>query len=271
MVIDDSFADGDREGGADPKGGKWWTTSAKQAIEVAPGKLGLVAGTAGRGIRTTFEPQTLSVGQTLKASFTFTTPETVGVDRQDALRVGLHDRLERAELEADLSASSGSPNPIYNALPGYMVTFDVNRDDPALNNVEVRKHDRTREIGRLMGTYKAYKLLGEGGDSFTFEANKTYSGSMTIEKTDKGLVVAGSLSNESGPMTSFSYVDEGSEVNNIGMLSFHVNSKTFGSSGSPDKPDNGIDFSNVRVEVLGGGKQETTEQNAATQSAVNLR
>ncbi len=262
VIIDDSFTDGDREGGADPQGGIWWTTSSKQAIEIAPGKLGLVAGTAGRGIRTTFTPQTLSVGQTIKASFTFTTPETVGVDRQDALRVGLHDRLERAELEADQSASSGSPNALYNALPGYMVTFDVNREDPSLNNVEVRKHDRTREIGRLMGTYKAYPLLGEGGDSFTFEANKTYNGNMTLEKTDKGLVISGSLSNESGPMTSFSYVDEGSAVNNIGMLSFHVNSKTFGSSGSPDKPDNGIDFNNVKVEVL-GGTQEAAVQGAA--------
>lgn len=271
VIIDDSFTDGEREGGADPQGGTWWTTSAKQAIEIAPGKLGLVTGTAGRGIRTTFTPQTLAVGQTIKASFTFTTPETVGVDRQDALRVGMHDRLERAELEADLSASSGGPNPLYNALPGYMVTFDVNREDAALNNVDVRKHIRTREVGRLMGTYKGYEKLAEGGDSFIFEANKTYSGTMTIEKTDSGLVIAAELSNEDGIMTTLSYVDEGSEVNNIGMLSFHVNSKTFGSSGSPDKPDNGIDFSNVRVEVLGGDAQAAAAQHTAAANPPKLK
>lgn len=64
------------------------------------------------------------------------------------------------------------------------------------------------------------------------------------------MAVSGSLSNDAGLMTEFSYTDEGSEVNNFGMLSFHVTSKTFGASGSPDKPDNGIDFSNVRLEVL---------------------
>jgi hypothetical protein len=164
--MDDTFADGSREAGGDPLGGVWWTTSAKNAIDIAPGKLGLVTGSAGRGIRTTFEPQTLAEGQTLKATFTFMSPETVGVDRQDAFRVGLHDRLERPELEADLSASSSGPNPTYNGLPGYMLTFDVNREDPTLNNVDIRRHIRKKQIGRLMGTYQGYDLLAEGGESF---------------------------------------------------------------------------------------------------------
>lgn len=247
LVIDDTFADGDRSGGSDALGGVWYTTSA---IEVSPGSLGLVSGGAGRGIRTVYEPQTLSDGQTLKATFTFTTPETVGFDRQDALRVGFHDRLERKGLEMDLSASSSGPKEIYNGLPGYMLTFDVNRADPALNNVEVRRHIRTKREGRLMGTYKGYKLLAEGGKSFTFEAGKTYTGVATIAKSAEGLEISGTLSSEQGEMTSFSYFDEGSMVNNFGMLAFHVNSKTFGSSGSPGKADNGIDFSRVTLEIV---------------------
>ena len=154
IIIDDTFADGDCSGGTDATGGIWWTTSATSAIDIEPGKLGLVAGTSGRGIRTTFTPQTLADGQAIQATFTFTTPETVGVDRQDAFRVGLHDRLERAGLEADLSASSGAPNEIYKGLPGYMVTFDVNRDDPGLNNVDIRRHVPIETVGRLMGTYQ---------------------------------------------------------------------------------------------------------------------
>ena len=66
----------------------------------------------------------------LFATFTFNTGKTVGFDRQDAFRIGLHDRLQRPELETDLSASSGAPNETFNGLPGYMVTFDVNRNDP---------------------------------------------------------------------------------------------------------------------------------------------
>lgn len=250
VILDDSFADGDRTGGADTTGGIWWTTSASSAIEIGPGKLGLVSGGAGRGIRTTFTPQTLADGQSLKASFTFTTPKTVGVDRQDAFRVGFHDRLERPELEADLSASSGAPNEIYNGLPGYMVTFDVNREDPNLNNVDIRRHIRAKRIGRLMGTYKGYELLAEGGESFTFEPETTYNGTVTLTKGAEGLKISAVMANEAGVMTKFSHFDEGSKVNNFGMFSFHINSKTFGASSSPDKPDNGADFSNVRLEIL---------------------
>ena len=250
IIIDDKFADGDRSGGSDAQGGIWWTTSASSAIDIAPGKLGLVSGGAGRGIRTTYTPQTLSPGQILQAEITFTTPETVGFDRMDAFRVGFHDRLERPELEADLSASSGAPNELYNGLPGYMFTFDVNREDPALNNVEVRRHIRKKRLGRLMGTYQGYKLLAEGGDSFTFAPNTTYNGVFQLRKTETGLVLSASLSNQDGEMTSFSFEDEQSNVNHFGMLAFHVNSKTFGSSSAPEKADNGIEFSHVKLEVL---------------------
>jgi hypothetical protein len=250
VIISDSFTDGERDGGADAKGGIWWTTSATSAIEIEPGKLGLVSGTSGRGIRTTFKSQTLADGQTLVAKFIFDTPETVGFDRQDALRVGLHDRLGRTELEADLQASSGAPNQSYNGLPGYMVTFDVNREDPKNNNVDVRRHIPIKTIGRLMGTYKGYDLLGEGGKSFTFEANKTYTGEMRITKTKMGLDISGILSDANGVMTKFNHFDEGSIVNNFGMLSFHVNSKSFGASNTPNKTNNGITFTNVTIEIV---------------------
>ena len=250
LIMDDKFADGDRQGGTDELDGIWWTTSATSAIDIAPGKLGLVSGGAGRGIRTTFTPQTLSDGQILQATIAFTTPQTVGVDRMDALRFGFHDRLERPELEADLSASSGAPNDIYNGLPGYMFTFDVNRDDPALNNVEVRRHIRKKRLGRLMGTYQGYKLLAEGGDSFTFKPNHDYIVQLRLRKTKTGIELHGKLNGQEGEMTSFAYLDEGSEVNHFGMMAFHVNSKTFGSSSAPDKPDNGLKFTQVKLEIL---------------------
>jgi hypothetical protein len=37
---------------------------------------------------------------------------------------------------------------------------------------------------------------------------------------------------------------------NFGMLAIHANSKTFGSSKKPNTPDNGIDFTRVKLEVL---------------------
>jgi len=119
-----------------------------------------------------------------------------------------------------------------------------------LNNVEVRRHIRKKRLGRLMGTYQGYLLLAEGGNSFTFLPNTTYEGVFQIRKTENGLLLSAALHDENGEMTSFSYEDEGSNVNNFGMLAFHVNSKTFGSSSAPGKDDNGITFSQVKLEIL---------------------
>ena len=73
---------------------------------------------------------------------------------------------------------------------------------------------------------------------------------MAIKKISDGVEISGSLSQDGSVLSNFSIVDEGSDTNNIGMLAFHVNSKTFGSSKKKEEPDNGLDFSNVRVEVL---------------------
>ena len=73
---------------------------------------------------------------------------------------------------------------------------------------------------------------------------------MSIKKLSNGVELSGLLSEEGKVLSTFSIMDEGSDVNNFGMLAFHVNSKTFGSSKKKDEPDNGLDFSNVKVEVL---------------------
>jgi hypothetical protein len=249
VIFDDSFADGGRDNGADETDGTWWSTSTSGAIEVEPGKLGLISGSSGRGLRSTFTTQTLSEGQTLMATFTFTTPETMGRDRDSAFRVGLHDRLDREELEADLGASSGSPNKLYNGLPGYMIDFDINLDDPTLANIDVRKH-KVGKIGRLMGTTKGYKHLAGGGAAYQFAPNTTYTGTIHATKVADGIEIGGSLSQDGKVLTEFATVDKDSKTNNFGQLAFHVNSVTFGKSNEKKTPDNGLDFSNVRVEIL---------------------
>lgn len=249
VVFDDSFADGGREDGADASDSNWWTTTTSSAIEVSEGSLGLVSGGSGRGIRTTFAPQELAVGQTLQATFTFTTPETLGSDRDSSVRVGMYNKLGRAGLEDDLSASSKTPNTLYDGLPGYMIDFDVALADPAAANINIRKHKDDTQ-GRLLGTTKGYSGIGEGGDAYVIEANQTYTGVMSVKKVDNGVEISGSLSQDGAVLTTFSTVDEGSDTNQFGMLAFHVNSKTFGSSKDKDTPDNGLDFSNVKLEVL---------------------
>ena len=249
IVFDDSFADGGRDDGPDNSDSDWWTTTNSSAIEVGSGYLGLVSGGSGRGIRTTFEPQTLTVGQTLRATYTFKTPQTIGEDRSSAFRVGLYDKLGRAELEGDLSASSKKPNIAYDRLPGYMIDFDVNLNDAMAANIDVRKH-KVDGQGRLLGTTKGYERLGGGGDAYTFKPDTTYTGTLSIQKTDDGIVISGALSQGGTTLSEFLFADEGSDVNHFGMLAFHVNSKTFGSSKKPDTPDNGLDFTNIKLEVM---------------------
>jgi len=101
-----------------------------------------------------------------------------------------------------------------------------------------------------LGTTKGYKRLAGGGKPYQFEPEQSYVGTMAIKKTEAGLEISASLSQNGEMLSQFSVMDEGADANNFGMLAFHVNSKTFGSSKKKDTPDNGIDFTNVVVEVI---------------------
>src|SRR4051794_5059133 len=130
IIVNDSWADGGRNNGADPLDTNWWSSfsSTGTGIEVSPGSLGLVTGTAGRGIHGIFPTQTLAnVGDSLVATYTFTTPATIGAGQTGAFRVGLFDTLGRTGLDADITSSSGTPNSLLGyyatstvGLPGYM-------------------------------------------------------------------------------------------------------------------------------------------------------
>ncbi|MEP5758830.1 MAG: polysaccharide lyase family 7 protein [Litoreibacter sp.] len=249
IVFDDNFADGDRTNGEDANDANWWHTTNSASLEIAPNALGLVSGGSGRGIRTTFDPQALTDGQTLQATFTFTTPDTIGEDRDSAFRIGMYDKLGRADLEGDLAASSKAPNTNYDGLPGYMIDFDVNLANGEDANIDIRRHKDDTQ-GRLLGTTKGYERLAGGGEPYQIEPGQTYVGTMSFTKQSNGIEIAGSLSLGDTTLTKFAHFDEGSEINHVGMLAFHVNSKTFGSSKEQETPDNGLDFSNVKIEVL---------------------
>src|SRR5262249_2123885 len=94
LIVDDSWADGGRNNGADPLDTNWWSSvsSTGTGIEVSAGSLGLVTGTSGRGIHGIFPTQTLTnIGDKLVATYTFTTPATIGTAQTGGFRVGLFD------------------------------------------------------------------------------------------------------------------------------------------------------------------------------------
>src|SRR5215213_8380058 len=135
LIVDDSWADGGRNNGADSLDTNWWSSvsSTGTGIEVSAGSLGMVTGSSGRGIHGVFPTQTLAnAGDALVATYTFTTPATIGSAQTGGFRVGLFDTLGRSGLDADITSSSGTPNSLFGlyssatvGLPGYMLDMDV--------------------------------------------------------------------------------------------------------------------------------------------------
>jgi hypothetical protein len=259
LIVDDSWADGGRDNGADPLDSNWWTSASSSGIEVSVGSLGMVTGGSGRGIHTIFPTQTLAdTNDKIKVTYTFTTPATVGPTTGAAVfRVGLFDTLGRAGLNADVTASSGSPNSLYGyfatntpGLPGYMMDMDLGTGTEDLNfrQLETVVNVPTQiPTGRLMGTTTGFTSISPSGPdgAYTLVANTTYTGTMTIKRISATqLEISGSLGS-----ASHSVVDTFDSAS-FGMLAFWANSGVFGSSSTPGQPNNGIDFSNVRIEFV---------------------
>ncbi|MBX3432244.1 MAG: hypothetical protein KF847_02735 [Pirellulales bacterium] len=242
IIVDDSWADGGRDNGVDPLDADWWYSTASSAIEVSVGSLGLVTGTSGRGIHGTFAAQTLAnVGDTLTATFTFRTPATVANSASAGFKIGLFDSNSSA-LNQDISASSGSPNALYNPVLGYMLDFDLNT---ATANVQFR--ERTVASGQLLATTADYTALSSGGAVYAINANSVYTGVFSLMRTASGLDLTGSLDGP-GASTTFTASDLAPSTFAFDVLAFHANSNVFGSSPAVGAADNGIDFSNIKVE-----------------------
>ncbi|MEM8782124.1 MAG: PEP-CTERM sorting domain-containing protein [Planctomycetota bacterium] len=254
-VFDDSFADGDlaQTGALDTD---WWTSSSSSALEIAPGELGLVTGTSGRGIHTIFAPQVLDdVGDQLIVSYTFTTPDTVG-NRSTGFRVGLFDSLGRAGLDDNVSSSSGSPSDLFGwgvasggpgtqTLPGFMHDIDVNNGPDSDLNFREHTVNTVTGTGRLMSTTTGFSNISPSGpDEGDFWApNTTYNGTLTVQLISATELAYTATING----ITHSVVDDTIDSNTFDMLAFHMNSRTFGSTNAQGEPDNGLDFSNISV------------------------
>src|SRR5262245_48712780 len=184
VIVDDSCADAGRNSCADPLDTDWWCSTSSQAIEVGAGFLGLVSGGSGRGIHGTFASQALNIGDSLRATYTFTTPLTVGTFKDAALRIGFFDTTGKPGLAADINASSGTPNAIYNNLFGYMTDFDVNT---GTENIAFRERSNASS-GQLLATTTDYTTLASGGSTYSMAPTTSYTGVLTITRTGAGSI-----------------------------------------------------------------------------------
>ena len=252
VVVNDSWVDLGRTNGADPQDAAWWssTSSTGNSIEVSANNLGLISGSSGRGIHGTFAPQALAEGERMTVTFSFTTPGVVGTSLGSGFRIGLFNRANNSALEADLTASSGSPNALYNPLAGYMLDFDVNTADA---NVSLREKDPVPgTTGQLLSTTTGFAASAGGGDVYTFTASTQYVGVYSVARTALGLELTGSLSLASAPgapLSTFTTTDATPSATTFDLLAFHANSNAFGNNTTPGDANNGINFSNITIDV----------------------
>ncbi len=250
VIVNDSWVDAGRTNGVDALDTDWWTSTSSTAIEVGSGYLGLVSGGSGRGIHGTFSAQSLNVGDTLTATFTFNTPATIGVNKSAAFRVGLFNSAgSSGSLAADLAASSGTPNALYHNVTGYMVDMDVNLTAGG-EDISIRERT-TLGSGQLMAATGDYSFLGGGGAAYTFAANTSYTGVLSLTRTGADtLDITGALFSGATQLSSHTATDLTGIVSSFDVLAFQVGSSTFGSSSVVGELNNGLDFSNVNVQYL---------------------
>ena len=234
VIVNDSWSSGTRT--SPPNDAAWWYSTSSGAIEVGAGYLGLVSGGSGRGIAGTFTSQTLGMGDTLTARFTFTTPATVGDNKSASVRAGFFDTTGHPGLAADITASTGSPNAAYNNLNGYMMDLDVNTSTAGAN-VSLRERSAPTS-GQLLASTTDYTILGSaGGSAYFFAANTSYSGVFSVTRTGADtLDVTGSLFQGLTQLSTWTQTDSSGITSSFGLLAFQVGSSTFGSSSASDAP-----------------------------------
>lgn len=249
VIVNDSWTDGGRNNGADSLDTDWWTTTTSSAIEVSPGSLGLVTGTSGRGIHGTFPSQSLGIGDTLTATFSFTTPTTVTTATSGGaqFRIGLFDTTGH-NFAQDITASTSTE---WNNLNGYMMDFDVGPLTSGSANITFRQRT-DMAANTLMSSTTPYTQIGTaGGSAYSFAPNTSYTGVFSLTRTGAdGLDLSGSLYQGASLLSTWTVSDPSGIVSTLGTLGFHVNSSIFGSSSTVGAADNGIDFSNIKIEYM---------------------
>jgi hypothetical protein len=129
-----------------------------------------------------------------------------------------------------------------------MLDMDVGTGTEDLN---FRQHDTVptanTPTGRLMGTTSGFTSISPSGPdgAYALAPNTTYTGSLTIRRTSATeMELTGTLGTASHTVT------DAFDSDDFGMLAFWANSNLFGSSATPGEANNGIDFSNVRIEFI---------------------
>ncbi len=242
VVVADDFANNGTVG-ADSR---YFASNNSNAIEFNQNSIGVVSGPSGRHIHSLFPEQSLErVGDILRATLSFTTPETTSIGSDD-IRFGLFDHLGRdsaTELGGNTTFSSSNPNPLYAGLPGYYVEIDVERFSP-LTDLEIGRSNPTA-TGRLLNTNGGFSRQNGPDIGYTIVPNTDYTIYLTAERTAEGLDVSANFLGR-----TFTINDAAPLSTKFGMMALNVSSGAMGSTNVPGEPDNGLEITNFNVEFI---------------------
>jgi len=224
----------------------YFTSNNNNAIEFNSNSVGLVSGPSGRHIHSLFPTQSLDrIGDKLRASLSFTTPETVSTGGEE-VRIGLFDHLGRdsaAELGGNQTFNSSNPNPLFSDLPGYYVEIDVEQFSSS-TDLEIGKSNPST-TGRLLNTTGGFTRENGPSIGYTIVPNTDYTVYLTVERTANGFDVSANFLGR-----SFSILDDAPLSTEFGMLAINVSSDAFGTSNVPGEPDNGMEITNLDIEFI---------------------
>ena len=242
VIVGDDFAS---TGTVDTDAG-YFASNSGNAIEFNENSVGVVSGTSGRQIHSIFPTQSLvRVGDMIRATLSFTTPETVAVGGED-IRFGLFDHLGRdsdAELGANTTFSSSNPSALFTGLPGYYVELDVERFS-SQTDLEIGKSNPT-ETGRLLNTSGGFSRENGEDIGYTIVPNTDYTVYLTVERTLSGLDVTANFLGRSLTMSDALPLSA-----DFGMMALNVSSGAMGTSNVPGEADNGLDITEFNVEFI---------------------
>lgn len=242
VIVEDDFAN-TGTAGADSR---YFASNSGSAIEFNDNSVGIVSGPSGRHIHSLFPTQSLErVGDILRATLSFTTPDTVSIGGDD-IRFGLFDHLGRdsaAELGANTTFSSSNPNPLFAGLPGYYVEIDVERYSP-LTDLEIGRSNPT-VTGRLLNTNGGFARQNGEDIGYTILPNTDYTVYFMVERTQNGLDVSANFLGR-----WFTISDDAPLSTQFGMLAINVSSDAMGTTNVPGEPDNGLDITNLQIEFI---------------------
>ena len=242
VIVGDDFAN---NGTLNSDAG-YFASNTGNAIEFNDNSIGVVSGASGRQIHSVFPTQSLvRVGDKLRATLSFTTPETVAVGGED-IRFGLFDHLGRnsdTELGANTSFSSSNPNDLFVGLPGYYVELDVERFS-SQTDLEIGKSNPT-ETGRLLNTSGGFSRENGPDIGYTIVPNTDYTIYLTVERTLSGLDVTANFLGRSLTMNDALPLSA-----DFGMMALNVSSGAMGTSNVPGEADNGLDITEFNIEFI---------------------